>query len=459
MPSQRSFMHTRPSLAFMLLAGLFATLCLAGGASRADVMGQVVVRGASWAVIIVALLAVPRSSQMGPRAVPVVLFLAVALCLVQLVPLPLALWQLLPGREIFTDAVAASGRAQSWRPWSIVPSATINAASSLVVPFAVWLLTSHLPESERRWLPGLLLGIVGISTFAGLLQFSGVVINNPFVNDTPGEVGGTFANRNHFALLLAMGCLLAPVWGFLGERNSRWRLPIAWGLVLVFLLTILANGSRAGLGLGLVALLLSLVLSRQAMRRALAGYPRWVLPAAIATIVGVAAIFVLISVMADRAVSINRLFAVDQGQDMRGRGLPVVLEMIGHYFPFGTGLGSFDPLFRLHEPFALLKPTFFNHAHNDFLEVVLDAGLPGALLLVAALGWWAWTSARAWQEGSSRYRALPRLGSALLFLVILASIVDYPARTPMIMSIAVIAAIWLGGHSQETDVSALPRSA
>lgn len=457
MAANRPLGAMRPSLAFMLLAALFFVLCLAGGASRGDVLGQPVVRGASWAVIIIALVALPRASALGSRFIPAMLFLAVALSLLQLLPLPPVVWQHLPGRAIFADAVA-SGQAQPWRPWSIVPGATMNAASSLIVPFAVWLLASHLPERERQWLPGLLLAIIAISTLAGLLQFSGAMINNPFINDSPGEVGGTFANRNHFALLLAMGCLLAPVWGLLGERALRWRTPVAWGLVLLFLLAILANGSRAGLGLGLVALLLSLAMSHQSMRKAVARYPRWVLPAAIATIVGVAAIFVSVSVMADRAVSINRLFAVDQGQDMRGRGFPVVLEMVGQYFPFGTGLGSFDPMFRLHEPLALLKPTYFNHAHNEFLEIVLDAGLPGALLLLAALGWWAWNSVRVWQQGSSRRRALPRLGSALLFLVILASIVDYPARTPMIMAIAVIAAIWLSGHSQETDVPALPRS-
>jgi len=40
----------------------------------------------------------------------------------------------------------------------------------------------------------------------------------------------------------------------------------------------------------------------------------------------------------------------------------------------------------------------------------------------------------------------------------LGSIVDYPARTPMIMAVVMIAAIWLSGGSQEADPSALPRS-
>ncbi len=454
-PALRNF---RPSLSFVLLVALFGTLWVAGGASRGDELGQVLVRSVSWSAVFIILLFGQRKAL--PNASPLLLLLGAALLLplVQLVPLPPAVWQALPGRAPFAQAAIAVGESQPWRPWSIVPGATINAALSLIVPFTVWLLAANLPQSERRHLPGLLLGVVTISMFVGLLQFSGAAINNPFVNDSPGDVGGTFANRNHFALLLAIGCLLAPVWGFGGERNSHWRAPVGWGLALLFMLTILASGSRAGLGLGLLALLLGLALSKQAMRKALARYPRWVFPALIAAIVGMAAIFVLVSVMADRAVSISRLLAIGQGQDMRGRGLPVVLEMIGTYFPFGTGFGSFDPLFRLHEPFDLLKPTFFNHAHNDFLEVVLDAGLPGVFLVLAGMGWWAWASLRAWRTGRGRHHTLPRLGSAILFLVMLGSIVDYPARTPMIMAVVMIAAIWLSDRSQEADPSALPRS-
>src|SRR3546814_18506461 len=118
---------------------------------------------------------------------------------------------------------------------------------------------------------------------------------------------------------------------------------------------------------------------------------------------------------------------------MRARGLPTVLSMIAAYFPAGAGFGGFDPIFRLHEPFRLLKPTYFNHAHNDFLEVVLDGGLPAALLLLVAIGWYAIASIRAWRA-SGRHSVLPTLGSSILLLVFVASAFDYPARTPMLIA-------------------------
>lgn len=226
------------------------------------------------------------------------------------------------------------------------------------------------------------------------------------------------------------------------------RVPVALGLVLLIVLTILASGSRAGVVLGVVALALGFAISRREVKSALRRYPRWVLPTIGIGIVVLIAIFVLVSFVADRAVSIDRLAQVDTGADMRSRGLPTVLAMIRTYFPFGSGLGSFDPIFRLHEPFALLKPAYFNHAHDDFLEIVLTAGLPGLLLLVAAIAWWLWRSVAAWRGDA----VLPRLGSATLLLIFLASIVDYPARTPIVMAVTTIAAIWLDGSRRDANV-------
>lgn len=459
MPVQRqSVFPFRSSLSFCLLVLLLAVLWVAGGASRADALGQAIVRGASTALLVIAILFGDR--PIFSRTKPVVLFLLAAalLILLQLVPLPPAIWESLPGRHFLIEPMRLDGIDQPWRPLAMVPGAAVNAAGSLIVPVAVFVLVSALPGTERTWLPGLLLVLIIMSMLLGLLQLSGAPINNPFINDTPGQVSGSFANRNHLALLLALGCLLAPVWAFLDGREPKWRGPIAFGCVLLFVLTILASGSRTGLFLGVVALGIGFMIVRQGVMRALRRYPRWVFPALILALVGMIAGFALISFAADRALSIARMFAADVGQDMRVRSLSTVLAMIGEYFPFGSGLGGFDPIFRIHEPLPLLGLTYFNHAHNDWLEIVLDAGLAGLLLLLAAVLWWASASFRAWRAGASPRHALPKLGSAMLLLVMIASGFDYPARTPMIMTMIIVAGIWLSEGKGEYSGSALPRA-
>lgn len=439
-----------PDPSLVLLVVLLVILWLAGGASREDVSGQIVSRGAAWVAIIVATLFAPRPRIVEARAPALILGAAILLCVAQLVPLPPDVWRSLPGRSVFADPLISP--PDLWRPWSLVPGATVNALFSLVVPLAILVLAAGVREEQKRWIPAAVLAVVALALLFGLLQFTGARIGNPFVNGTPGAVDGLFANRNHFALLLTIGLLIAPVWGVGTGSTSRVRAPIALGLVLLLVLTILASGSRAGIALGAIAVVLGLVMSRRGVKSVLRRYPRWTLPAIGAGIVVLLAIFVLASVAAGRAASIDRLFVDDTDPSIRSRGLPVVISIIRTYFPFGSGLGSFDPIFRLHEPFALLKPTYFNHAHNDFVEVVMTAGLPGLLLLVAGIFWWAWRSIAAWRDEA----ALPRLGSATLLLILLASTVDYPARTPIIMAIATIAAIWLGGAKSGTDAGKAP---
>ncbi|WP_267350624.1 O-antigen ligase family protein [Sphingomonas sp. GM_Shp_2] len=416
-------------------------LWVAGGASRPDVMGQPVVRGAAWMALCLAALFAPRPALVGHRSIALFLGLALALALVQLVPLPPSTWQMLPGRALLTDAAAIAGGGQPWRPLSMVPDATTNAAASLVVPIAMLVLLASMQEAERRWLPVVLLGLIVASTLLGLLQFSGSRFNNPLINDTVGQISASFANRNHLALFLAIGCVLAPAWAVHGARGVQWRLMAALGMTLLFVLMILATGSRAGLLLCSLALAAASVLVWKDVRRELRRYPRWVLPALGASVAGVITVSVLVAVAANRAMSINRILVGGEVQDMRGRALPTVVEMVRTYFPAGSGLGGFDPIFRIHEPQNLLKLTYFNHAHNDLLEVALDTGLPGLLLLFAAIAWWGIATFHAWRGGSAAL--LPRLGSVILGLILVASLFDYPVRTPMIMAVLVIAAWWL----------------
>lgn len=446
------------SLAMALLSILLIALAVGGGASRADVFGQVIVRGTAWLLLVVAMLFDKRPGiQVG---YPAVFFITAAalLPLLQLIPLPPSLWITLPGRSLIVRAAALVGEPQPWRPWSIVPSETMNAAHSLIVPIATMWLTLSLTENERERLPGLMLCLAIASTLIGLIQTSSLSFDNPLINESPLTISGTFANRNHFALQMAIGCALVPAWVLNCRHVHYWRAVVGFALVPLFMLASLVSGSRAGLLLSSVGMVTSLLLSQARIKNVVGRYQRWVFPTMVTGIVVIIGFLVLASVAANRAESINRLFANDPARDLRARALPTVWSMLVEYFPFGAGMGSFDSIFRIHEPFHLLKPTYFNHAHNDLIEVVTDAGLPGLLLLLAALCWWGWASIWAWGAGSGPKTALPKLGSTILLLVLIASAVDYPARTPIIMAWSAIAAVWLSGHSGRGARKALPNA-
>lgn len=437
----------KPSLAMVLLVILLVALTFAGGASRGNVLGQVIVRAAAWALLIVAILFGPWPDIRSGRPVAILLAAAIFLAAVQLIPLPPAVWLQFPGRDLISQAAVAAGEPQPWRSWSITPSATMNTLFSLIVPATTLWLVLGLKKHEYSQLLGVMLSLVLIGALVGLIQVSGIGLDNPFINETRGRFSGTFANTNHFALQLAIGCLLAPAW-LLRQSNLRPLSSLA-GLasILFFVSGLLVGGSRAGLFLGGVALLLAFMLGVARFKEGAKAHRRWVFPVAATGIAAVIISLVMASLLAGRANSVDQLVDRDPGQDLRAQALPTLWKMIVDYFPLGSGFGSFDPAFRIHEPFSMLKPTYFNHAHNDFIEVVITAGIPGMVLTLAAMCWWAWESFGAWRGGSASQTALPKLGAAILLLIFLASAVDYPARSPTIMAWSVIAAVWLAGCS------------
>ena len=431
----------RPSLSFVLLGLLLGLVALGGGSSREDALGQAVVRAGAAALLAAWALGGGRAA---PAVRPVVLLIGLAAALIglQLVPLPPALWMELPGRTALQAAATLSGQSQPWRALAIVPDAAWNALFSLIVPLAAVLLAGSCRPEELRAAPFALLVLILGSALVGLAQFSGAGLANPLMNARPEGPSGLLANRNHQALLLAIGCLAAPAWAFGPERAPRWRGVAALGCVGLLLLMILATGSRAGLLLGALALLIAAALVGRDIRRMLKRAPRWVAPAMLATGAAALAGLAALSLAAGRAESLQRLAALDPGQDMRTRALPVLLKMTGEYFPAGSGFGSFDAVFRRGEPFHLLKPTYFNHAHNDVLEIVLTGGAPALLALLAGIAWWLVASVRAWRNADA---LLPRLGSTMIFLILVASVFDYPARTPLFMVMLVLAAVFLTG--------------
>lgn len=435
-----------------LLIILAMAVWVGGGGSRGNLPGQALVRAVAWMCFVFMALLGSRRPVLRGKVVLGFILASILLAALQLVPLPPAWWAALPGRSAYAAADMIAGGAPPWRPMAIVPSLTRNALDALVVPLATVLLIADPRRVNDRLILRLLVCLVVGTMGLGLLQFAGVPLYVPIINGGD-EISGNFANKNHFALVMAFGLMLVPVWAFDEQRGTGWRAPVALALIPLLALAILASGSRAGMAVGVIALAVVGVLVRQPLRHALRRYPRWVLPSVVSGMIATLVILFAVSFVAGRAVSVDRALALDPSQDMRRSGLPTVWTMVREYFPIGTGLGSFDTIFRQHEPFSLLKLTYFNRAHNDFLEIVLDAGLPGLVLMLVVLGWWLAMTWRTWRTKNVSDTILPRVGSAMLLLTMIASIVDYPARTPMVMFLVVIAAVWLGGKPSRREGS------
>jgi O-antigen ligase len=113
--------------------------------------------------------------------------------------------------------------------------------------------------------------------------------------------------------------------------------------------------------------------------------------------------------------------------------------IIPDYFPFGSGLGTFADVYMKYEQIEWLRPTFVNHAHNEYIQIAIEAGLLGcavAALLIALLvrsGLAAWRGLRI--DPKSQPWQLSVLGLAIILLILMHSTVDYPLRRPALAAL------------------------
>ncbi len=437
--------------------GLIAISFLFGGGARSDITSLLLLRP----LAVIALgygLWTMRDADLRPyRGLLVGAALITLISVLQLVPLPSALWSSLAGREIITSVDKLTQNEGSWRPLAMVVQGGWNHLFSLVVPLAALVLAVQLDGRGRSVLLPVLL-IIGFSSgVLGMLQtVSGSQSPLYFYRITNGgSAVGLFANRNHQALFLAMLLPMLATFASLNVRRTeaarfrRWVMVIG-GLALVPLL--LVTGSRGGVILGVIGLAAMPLLYRA---------PQGLLPARrhgglqIARnpwlLGGVAAMaLAAVTFFAARASSLERMFGNQDGDDTRSQLWPEVAKMVGDYFPWGSGLGSFPEIYKIHEPDWALSSFYFNHAHNDYLELALTAGLPGILLLLAALvlfGRYGLAAFSAKRGGSSESdAALARLGTVLLAMFAVGSAFDYPLRVPSLAVLFVISAVWMAAY-------------
>jgi len=431
-------------LAFILLVAFLAFVLFFGGASRADAFSQPVVRLAACALL--AAVAIQLDSE-GWRAIRLpALFVAAiaAIIAIQLVPLPWSWWAALPGRGPYAEALNAAAIPARWRPISLTPDLTLNSLLAVLPPLATVLAMGAIPRALHPKLIPVILAGLGVTSLIAVAQISGGVLYFYEITNAGSGVG-IFANRNHQALFLAASFPLLACWAALPHPDKAYRQLRTWiALCLAAAIApiLLITGSRAGLALAVVGVLLS---AAGWLMQGTGGHGRrggrgalLVLAPLLVGLVGVGAILLL-----GRGEALNRLFE-GSGNEVRVQFFPVFLQMARDFFPFGSGFGSFDTIFRSYEPRDGLDLSYLNHAHNDFAQIVIEGGILPVLLATAFIVWFLVRTFQLWREaGSDPERLAARAGSIVVLLVILGSAVDYPLRTPFVSVLTTIACCWM----------------
>ena len=462
MTTRFSSRERREQLVAALL--IISVALLFGGASRADVATHAVVRAVAIGVIAWSLIRgdwLPNSRLRGPLLLAALWVLMIGL---QLIPLSPPVWGALPHRRAFLEIFRMVGLGNVWRPFTMSPNATLNSFFAAFVPLSVLVALARIRQRDFAVVIACVLAICALSALLGVLQITSHAKWAYFYRITnEGAAVGLFANRNHQALLMAATFPLlatAAAWPGLTSRQRNLNEFGALGASALLVPLILITGSRAGLVLMIIGALSAIALYRSGRpslsrgrrpqsRRGGGGVlrSRWLALSLTAGLVGLAGLTVVFA----RAEAVRRLFSEDVSQEIRLRLFGTMLRIGDDFAPWGAGFGTFDPMFRMYEPLTNLSPTYVNHAHNDLLEIYIEGGLLALTLLLAFLVWVGWRSARVWRPGLGKLsmeQLLARCGSIVITMELIASLADYPLRTPAHATLGALAVAMLANSPE-----------
>jgi O-antigen ligase len=419
--------------------GLLILALAFGGGSRHGLWSDAIAQLASLPLIAAAVLRMTRTGVNVDQGIALRLAAAVLLLpVVQLVPMPPGIWTALGGRPELAAVYAEAGVPVPWVGVSLRPQATWRSALSLLPAVSVFLSVLLLGPSSRRALTLALVVFGFVSVLLGLAQLAqgpGSGLRFHSITNSA-EAVGFFANRNHFAALLYVILPFAAAWA-IGLAADRRPLALVGIMLCLLVLASLLLGlgmarSRAGLVLAMVGGAASLALARTGRSTVVRRRSRRFVLAG--SLVGA------FLVLQFASLGILQRLQADLAEDLRWELSSATVGIADDFLPSGSGIGSFEAIYRMHEEIDRLRPACVNHAHNDYLELLLEAGWLGIIVMAGFVGWFLFTSVQVWRAprghfGSAIDLSLPRAAMIGVVLLCLHSAVDYPLRTTALSSL------------------------
>jgi O-antigen ligase len=347
-------------------------------------------------------------SRLGELGLPIALWLLwLTWIALQAMPLSAQLLGKLSPHSLEMHQPVASLMQHPVYSLSIAPGLTWTKWLESWLYFGIYLLCVLLIRGERRLrlvLTVLLVSGLAQAAYGGMMLMSGAEYG--WLHKKIFYVGyatGTFVNRNHFAgyLELAAAAGLALVladlrlddrqWSFRGMMTNLLDLALSQKIRARVALVIVASGlvlsrSRAGnlaffTSVGVAGVAYVLLRERQMFVRAL--------------ILFASVLAIDVMIVGERfgfETVIERIEQTRLEEEGRVKLLQEIGPVIDQYAMTGSGLGTFS---LAYEPYR--SPSmgeYMNHAHNDYVEFLVEVGIIGVVLLGALLGWHVWHALR-----------------------------------------------------------------
>ena len=228
-----------------------------------------------------------------------------------------------------------------------------------------------------------------------------------------GEVTGTYVNRNHFAGLMEIILMLAAVYiGALGEGKRKSPSSYALRAPLRARLSRLLRG-EAGFNKKALVLLSAMVMGLgllfSASRGGMLGAAGGLLCMGALFVFRqghrkkgllVLVLFLVISIYALRMgveQPLERFRTFDAGFEVRARYAQRAFQLFEDFKLTGVGVGNFRYAYPKVQAPEDTK-AFIDHAHNDYVQFLAEAGLTGFSILGLGLFYFLYRTGRLWRQ-------------------------------------------------------------
>lgn len=412
-----------------------------GGGGVAYGLHNLVVQLAALVILAANGERVLRFAGQGPWFLRALLIATLLFPLLQLIPLPPVLWQGLPGRSLMVESRALAGiDAQAWAPLSLDAGRTLVAFCGMLAAACMIAIGSTLPSDQRLRLAATCIGAALPALLFGSVQLASANTTGMIfpITPNPDVLYTTFANRNSGGLLFVLALVLLVALPFVPSRG--WLLARAGAGSLLALGTVLtqSRSAMALLALALLFGLLRMVIGLLGQRAVPVSGKAFAIGAIGLTGLALSGLLTFSVMDGGRAAaSLQRFETIETDRlEMWEDSVFAARE----YWPAGSGMGTFDEVFQVHESLEYVSPRKAGRAHNDFLEIAIEGGV-AALLLAAA--WLAWIVFAALRGTTAAERWL-RLGGGLgLGCIAMQSAIDYPLRNQAILCVAAVLVVLL----------------
>lgn len=376
----------------------------------------------------------------------------------QLIPLPLALIERLSPSHWTAVAAAREATGHYGRMWialSVSPPATMERLLAVVPAMAIFVAAREMGWQWRHriWIAvAPVIGVAWLESILGLLQFYSMRISG----GQAGSVAGTYINRNHFAGLLEMAFPLAVMWAVAKWRRTSSTLSRPVGLALstaalvgiaaCLLLAVALSLSRMGfistlIGVGFTSLIL---LASWANRYPILHSMRWIIP------LGFTLCILIALPSKELILRFADIASTDQlPKDARLEIWKNSLQLVSAYKWTGCGLGAYERGLYRYKTTAPINTIDF--AHNDYLQILAELGIFGAILaaLLLASICWKLLSVVLWKKETGSWELAVGLLVALLTIG-LHSLTDFNLYIPA----NALAFAWLCGTAISPGIGA-----